>query len=43
VPFLAFDVEIRKVICTTNDGVGQRPDPQEPSASAGTFKTKISG
>jgi putative transposase len=30
VPFLAFDVEIRKVICTTNaiDGVRQRPHPQ---------------
>jgi putative transposase len=28
VPFLQFDTEIRRVICTTNDGEQQRPDPQ---------------
>jgi hypothetical protein len=27
VPFLSFDVEIRKIICTTNDGVGQLAHP----------------
>jgi hypothetical protein len=27
VPFLAFDTEIRTIICTTNDRESQRPDP----------------
>jgi len=27
VPFLSFDAEIRKIVCTTNARPGQRPDP----------------